>query len=476
MKPTLGLPIGWRIGLLALVVTTEALGTPVSPAPYQAIALDTLRELVEINSAEPFGSLGAASAIARRLLSAGFSASDISLLAPGEHPEKANLVVRLRGRGKGKPLLWTGHLDVVEADAGDWSVPPYTLSDRDGWYYGRGTGDMKGENAALVVSLIRLKAEGFVPLHDLVVAFTADEEAAGHVDGVRWLLATHRSLLDAGIAFNPDGGGGGMLQGRRLYFGVQTAEKTYASFTLTVTNKGGHSSQPERENAIYRLSSALIKVSAYRFPFHLTATTRAYLTVDAGFEPEPTRRDIESVLSTPPADAAVERLSARPDLNSKIRTTCVATLLSAGSAENALPQRAQATLQCRLLPGERSDAVLQALQALIADPQVKIALVRPVTLSPETAPDPRVVDTVTRVVDSLWPRLPVLVTMDAGGSDAVFTRGAGIPTYGIASISDDIEDDRHHGRDERILKSAFYEGVELTYRLMKGLDAQLPGY
>jgi len=454
-------------GVPSLIATATLCAAPVSPPLYQEMALRTLAELVEINSVEPAGSLDSVNAIARRLRAAGFTDPDLTILAPAEYPEKANLVVRLRGKGEGRPALWTAHLDVVAADPGNWSVPPFKLTDSGGWLYGRGTGDMKGEAAALVVALIRLKAEHFVPRRDLIVAFTADEEAAGHANGVRWLLNTHRSLVDAGIAFNPDVGGGGMRDGKRVFFGVETAEKTYATYILTVTNRGGHSSQPEPDNAIYRLSGALLKLSAYRFPARLTATTRAFLSADSALEPEAIQRDERGLVAAPSDTATADRLSVRPDLNALIRTTCVATLLEAGSAENALPQQARATVQCRLLPGDRPDAVMQSLQDVIDDAQVAVTLARPVIDSPETQPDAHVIDAITHGVDSEWPHVPVLINMDAGGSDAIFTRAAGIPTYGVAAIFADVNDSRHHGRNERILKTAFYEGVEFTYRLMK---------
>jgi acetylornithine deacetylase/succinyl-diaminopimelate desuccinylase-like protein len=326
---------------------------------------------------------------------------------------------------------------------------------------------MKGEAAALVVALIRLKAEHFVPSRDLIVALTADEEAAGHANGVKWLLNTHRPLVETGIALNPDAGGGGMHDDKRVFFSVETAEKTYATYILAVINKGGHSSQPEPDNAIYRLSGALLKLSAYRFPARLTATTQAFLRADAALEPEPIQRDIRALLATPSDPATADRLSARTDLNAQIRTTCVATLLEAGSAENALPQLAKATIQCRLLPGDRPEAVMQTLHDVIDDAQITVSLARSVNESPETVPDSHVIDSVTRVVDSMWPHVPVLINMEAGGSDAIFTRAAGIPTYGVAAIFADVNDNRHHGRDERISKTAFFEGVEFTYRLMK---------
>jgi acetylornithine deacetylase/succinyl-diaminopimelate desuccinylase-like protein len=455
--------------LLALLAATEVFAAQ----PYPAMARDTLRDLVNIDSAEPRGTLASVNTIARRFRAAKFSARDLTLLAPAAHPEKANLVVRLRGRGRGRPLLWTAHLDVVEADPQDWSVPPFHLTESGGWYYGRGTADMKGEVAALVTAMIRLKAEGFVPRHDLIVALTADEEAAGQVNGIRWLLSEHPALLDAGVAFNPDTGAGALRGGRRLFYGIETAEKTYATYRLDVRNKGGHSSQPEADNAIYRLSAALLKLSAFKFPLRLTATTRAFLSADADLEPDAIANAIRAVLKNPADAAAIQELGDNPRLNAQIRSTCVATRLAAGSAENALPQRAQAAVQCRLLPGDTSDGAMQTLRMVIDDPDVVVELVRPSNNSPETLPDPKVMDAIRGAVDSMWPEVPVMVTMAAGGSDAIFTRSAGIPTYGVASIFQDIDDNRHHGRDERIAIAAFDEGVEFTYHLMKALDAKL---
>ena len=460
--------------LAALALVPAALlAAPASSSRSESVALATLRELIAVDSVEPAGSRACVEAIAARLRSAGFDPENLRILAPAEHPEKANLLVRLPGRGLGKSLLWTAHLDVVAADPADWSVPPFALTERDDWYYGRGTGDMKGEVAALIAALIRLKAERFVPRHDVVAAFTADEEAAGHFNGVKWLLATHPELLDAELAINPDAGTSAMRDGRPLLFGIETAEKTYATFTLTATAAGGHSSQPGPDNAIYRISAALLRLGEHRFPARITRAARDFLAVDAGFEPAGVSADIRAVLAMPPDAAAAERLIARPDLTAQIRTTCVATVLSAGSAENALPQRAQATVNCRLLPGEDTDSVRHSLEEVVGDPRVSVVLAHPVNASPETVPDKRVIAAIGGTVHGLWPRIPVFLSMQSGGSDAIFTRAAGIPTYGVTSIFTDMEDNRHHGRDERISKSAFRRGVEFTYRLMRELDTAL---
>ena len=444
-----------------------------SAAKYETLAIDTLRQLVEINSVEPAGSRGCVDVIVAQLRSAGLPSAQMQVLAPEEHPEKANLLVRLPGRGAGKPLLWTSHLDVVAADPADWSVSPFKLTQSDGWYYGRGTGDMKGEVAALVAALARLRAEKFAPRHDLVFAFTADEEAAGHVNGVKWLLATHRELLEAGVAFNPDVGGSSMRDGKPLLFGIETAEKTYATYSMSVTNPGGHSSQPGPDNAIYRLSAALLRVGDFHFPVRVTRAARDFLAADAAFEAPEVASDIRAVLSIPPEVGAANRLVERPEINSQLRTTCVATQLNAGSAENALPQRAQATVQCRLLPGDSAPAVLASLQSVIADPLVSVALLRPVVESVPTEPDARVIAAIGTAVRGLWPQVKVMLNLQAGGSDAIFTRGAGIPTYGVSSIFSDMAENRHHGRDERISARAFSEGVEFTYHLIKQVDSEL---
>lgn len=460
---------------LATLLATAMLAAPLcaeaAPAQNLALAHDTLKALVAIGTVEPNGSTAAARMLAERFRAAGFPAEDVQVLGPSEHPEKANLLVRLRGRAGSKPVVWTAHLDVVAADPDGWSVPPFALTEKDGWLYGRGTGDMKGEAAAMTAALIRLKQEGFRPGRDIVCAFTADEEAAGHVDGVRWLLNEHRQLFDGALVLNPDAGGGGSQDGRRLFYAVQTAEKAYATFTVAASGKGGHSSRPEPDNAIYRLAGALERLSQVRFPVRLTATTRAFLKDSSALEPADVRADMLALAADPADAAAAERLSARPEFNALLRTTCVATLLRAGEAENALPRHAEATIQCRLLPGEDIARVQQALAAAVADPQVEVTPAKPPLISPETVPDPRVMAAIAKTAHGLWPDTPVVLRMDTGGSDAVFTRAAGLPTYGVSSIFAEVADNRHHAPDERISRAAFEDGVEFTYRLMKSLSA-----
>jgi hypothetical protein len=258
------------MGLVCLAATdaTHA-DSAMAPPP----AREMLRELVEINSTHAHGSTEAAKALAARFLAAGFAPQDVTFLAPADHPTKGNLVVRLRGRGQGRPVLYIGHLDVVEAKREDWTYDPFKLTEQDGWLYGRGVIDMKGQDVAMAVALMRLKQEGFQPARDLIVAFTADEEAGGDANGVGWLLATHHDLIDAQLVINPDGGEAGMKQGRKLYVAVQTSEKNFLTFGVETTDKGGHSSRPTNDNPIYRLAAALTRLSQYRFPVHLTETT-----------------------------------------------------------------------------------------------------------------------------------------------------------------------------------------------------------
>lgn len=460
---------------LVILMATAALAAPLcaqaAPAQNLALAHDVLKQLVAIDTVEPKGSTAAAQALAERFRAAGFAAEDVQVLGPAEHPEKANLVVRLRGRGRGGPVMWNAHLDVVAADPDGWTVPPFALTEKDGWLYGRGTGDMKGEAAAMTAALIRLRQEGFRPQRDIVCAFTADEEAAGHVDGVRWLLNNRRELFDGALVLNADAGGGGLQDGRRLFYAVQTAEKAYATFTVAASGKGGHSSRPEPDNAIYRLAGALERLSALRFPVRLTATTRAFLKDSAALEPADVRADMLALAGDPTDAAAAERLSTRPELNALLRTTCVATLLKAGEAENALPRHAEATLQCRLLPGEDIAQVQAALTTAAADPQVEVTPAKAPLISPETVPDPKVMAAIGKTARAMWPDAPVVLRMDTGGSDAVFTRAAGLPTYGVSAIFAEVADNRHHAPDERIGKAAFEDGVEFTYRLMKSLSA-----
>ena len=456
----------WCLGATAGWAATPG---PVPPADDRDLARAILGELVEIKTTHDVGSTVAARAIEQHLLKAGFAAQDVVFVAPSDHPTKGNVVVRYRGKGHAAPVLFLGHLDVVEAKPEDWSVDPFTLTQKDGWFYGRGSIDMKDGDAALLESLIRLKREHFKPERDLIVAFTADEEAGGDANGPAFLLKEHRDLVDAGLVVNLDGGGGDYAHGERQMFEVGTSEKTYVTYTLETTSPGGHGSLPGPDNAIYRLADGLGRLEAFRFPVLLTQTTRESFAKLADLEPGAQSPDMRAVAQTPPDLAAAERLSQNVRFNAELRTTCVATLISGGHAENALPQRAKATIQCRMMPGDSADHVQSALVATLNDPKISVTLDAPPIVSPESQPTPEVMAKVAAVVHSMWPKVPIVPTMATGFSDDRRTRNAGMPSYDLSGIWIDGDENRAHGRDERVGVQEFDESVEYTYRLMKAM-------
>jgi acetylornithine deacetylase/succinyl-diaminopimelate desuccinylase-like protein len=437
-------------------------------SPDRKLARDIFQQLIEINTTDSAGSTtDAAKAMAARLKAAGFAPSDARVLGP--NPRKGNLVARLRGSGTRKAILLLAHLDVVEARREDWSFDPFKFTEKDGYYYGRGTNDIKSGAAVLVANLIRLKKERFVPDRDLIVALTADEEG-GSFNGVDWLLANHRALIDAEYCLNTDGGGGELKNGRRLLNEVQTSEKVYLSFSLEVQNRGGHSSLPEKDNAIYHLAEALSRLAKFDFPLKLNETTRAYFLKMSAIESGDSARDMSAVAKTPPDPEAAARLAALPYYNALMRTTCVATELQAGHAENALPQRARAVVNCRLLPEDPPADVQQTMARVLADDKIVIAPLqkpRPAPLSPLR---PDLVGAIERVTAELWPGVPVVPIMSTGATDGLATRLAGIPTYGVSGLFDDIDDVRAHGKDERMGVREFFDGLEFMYRLVKSLS------
>jgi acetylornithine deacetylase/succinyl-diaminopimelate desuccinylase-like protein len=436
---------------------------------WHAFGRDVLKQLIEINSEHANGSTGATHAIADRLTAAGFSKDDFVLLAPSDHPTKGNLVVRLKGTGKLKPVLYIGHLDVVEAARADWTYDPYSLTEKDGWLYGRGTIDMKGQDASTLTALIRLKKEGYVPDRDIIVAFTADEEAGGDANGVDWLMKNHRDLIDAEFVINPDSGDGASKNGKPLYLGIQTAEKEYMTFGLEATDKGGHSSQPTPANPIYHVASGLDRLSKYQFPLHMTATSRAYFAARATLESGQLKADMLSVAGSSPDPAAVARLSAAVDTNIMLRSTCVATQFDGGRSESALPELAKAVIQCRIIPGESQASVEKTITDVVADPAVKLTVIYPPDISPESPLDRRVFGEVETLGKEMWPGVIVLAEMSAGASDSAFTRAGGLPSYGVDGIFQDLDDQRAHGRDERVGVEAFNRELDFSYRLMKDL-------
>jgi len=472
--------LDWKhcLGPAVLLMLAPAAWSQIDDATRQ-LAHDIFKQLIEINTTDSVGSTTvAAQAMAERLREAGFPAADVVVLGPNAH--KGNMVARLHGTGAHKPVLLIGHLDVVEARREDWTTDPFHFVEKDGYYYGRGTQDMKDGDAIWVTTLIRFKREGYRPDRDLILALTADEEG-GQSNGVDWLLKNHRDLIDAEFVLNADGGGVDTVKGKPLIVEMDATEKLYADYTLTVTNPGGHSSLPVPDNAIYHLADGLARLERYQFPFELNAVTRAFFERTAGVETGQTAADMRAILKAPPDAAAIARLSADPLWNATMRTTCVATRLDAGHANNALPAMARANVNCRILPGHTRDEVRQTLVRILADPKIEVAYVPttsgptieagakalpPVTLRPD------VMQALDRVAAEMWPGTPVVPTMSTGASDGVYTNAAGMPTYGICGVAIDTDDVRAHGKDERLGVESYYRGVEFYYRYLKVLTSE----
>jgi acetylornithine deacetylase/succinyl-diaminopimelate desuccinylase-like protein len=461
--------------LLQLLLSTLA-AAPLDDATQQ-LARDIFQQLIEINTTDSVGSTTvAAEAMAQRLLAAGFAVEDVQVLGPNDR--KGNLVARYRGTGSAglKPILIIAHLDVVEARREDWTTDPFQFIEKDGYFYGRGTQDMKVSDAILVTTFIRFQGEAYKPDRDIILALTADEEG-GKANGVDWLLKNHRDLVDAVFALNPDSGGVTTVKGKPLNVDVEANEKLYADFELDATNPGGHSSLPVPDNAIYHIGDALSRLEHAPFPFELNAITRTYFERRAALESGQTAADMKAILKTPPDAKAIARLSLDARFNSLLHTTCVATRLTAGHANNALPQQAQAIVNCRILPGHTMEEVRKDLIRVFADPKVTVKYVdngyrvsaqAPDAKSfPPVLPPAEVMKPLERVTDAIWPSAPVIPEMETGASDSVYTIAAGIPSYGVSGVALDQDDVRAHGKDERVRVSSFYDGLEFYYRYLR---------
>ena len=439
-------------------------------SPNQQQARDIYKELVEINTVTPTGDTAkAAEAMAARLRAAGFAGADVQVFNPA--PRKGNLVARLHGTGARKPILLMAHLDVVEARQEDWTVNPFKLLEEDGYFYGRGSGDDKFMAATFVANMIRYKQEGYKPDRDIILLLETDEEILdANAVGIQWMLKNHRDLIDAEFALN-EGGGVGLKNGKALRNSVQTSEKVPVNYSLEVTNSGGHSSLPRKDNAIYRLAEGLGRLSRYDFPVKLNETTRAWLERAAAQEDPRLGAAMNSVASGQSDPAAVALLSAVPAYNAQLRTTCVATMLEAGHAFNALPQSAQATVNCRVLPGEPVEEVQKTLVRVVDDVQITVTPRWTHVYSKPSPLRPEIIQAVERVTAEFWPGIPVIPTMSTGATDGSFLRNAGIPTYGTSGLAGDINDVRSHGMDERVLVKSFNDGQEYLYRLVKVLSS-----
>ena len=453
------------IFLAALSVAgAAAANTQADDALFRAI----YKELVEIDTTQSTGdTVRAAEAMAARLMENGFAEDDVKVLSSA--PRKGNLVVRLRGRGTRKPLLLVAHLDVVEARREDWEFDPFKLQEVDGYFRARGSVDDKAMAAIFIANLIRYRQEGWKPSRDIIVALTADEELSdSEHDGMRWLLENHRELVDAEFAIN-EGGAGTMRNGKRVAVNIQLAEKIYQSFRLEVKDPGGHSALPRRENAITRLAEGLIRLADYEFPARLNPVTRAWLQIVTENETREVKAAV-SALDRGTADReALMPLTNQVAYNAQIRTTCVATMLEAGHAENAMAQRARATINCRLLPDENPQRVHETLQQVVADENILVQPLGSVVESPASPILPEVMSAVSDISESMWPDVPVIPVQSGGYTDSRWLRKHGISAYGVSGLFIEEGKSGVHGLNEQVEVKAIFESKAFLYALVKQL-------
>jgi acetylornithine deacetylase/succinyl-diaminopimelate desuccinylase-like protein len=461
----------WKIFLptvLALVVLAARGAGAEGLTPEQQRAHDIYKELVEIDTTTATGDTArAAEAMAARLKAAGFAEADVHAFSPA--PRKGDLVARLHGSGARKPILLMAHLDVVPASRDDWSVDPFKLTEKDGYFYARGSADDKYMAASFIANLIRYRNEGYKPDRDIIVALETDEEISDRDGlGIQWLIKNHRDLIDAEFALN-EGGGVGLKDGKPIRVSVQTSEKVWLDYQLDVKNKGGHAAVPMKDNAIYHLAEGLVRLSKFSFPPHLNETTRAFFERSAQLESGQTAADMRAIAADKPDQQAMSRLSANPVYNALLRTTCVATMFEAGNAVNALPQLASAKVNCRMLPGESAEELKATLQRVLADDQITVTQIGTATLSPPSVLNEEIGGSIEKLSREYWPGAILLPVMSAGATDGSFLRDAGIPTYGHSGMAIEIGDSGIHGKDERVPIKSFYQGNEYLYRLVKML-------
>ena len=445
--------------------------TPASEQRFRAL----YKELVETNTSLSVGSCTlAAERMAARLKAAGFTDSDLHLYAAAEHPKEGGLVAVYTGRDpKLKAILLLAHIDVVEAKREDWTRDPFTLVEENGSFYARGAFDDKAQASIWVDLLIRYRAENYRPKRTLKVALTCGEETSGAFNGTEWLTQNRRELIDAAFALNEGASGELDASGRRVSLDVEAGEKFPQNYRFEVTNPGGHSSRPVKNNAIYHLAAALTRVSDFEFPAQLTDANRAYFTGMAKIQAAKGEIEVANAMNAflhGPADApALALVSARdPSWNATLRTTCVATMLEAGHATNALPQRARANVNCRIFPGVSTETVRTKLEQLVADPEVKVTALE--TRGPTASPPPltpAVLGPIERLAAEFWPGVPVLPILQAGATDGEFTNAAGIPTYGVEPVFVGPDLGHIHGLNEYIGVKSLLEGREFLHQLVK---------
>lgn len=448
---------------LALVSMTLASMTAAADTPaHEAQAREIYARIVGFRTAEGQQQTPAMVAYLSEVLTrAGVPASDITTLDSGE---ARAMLVRVPGQGHGRPILFSAHMDVVDARPEDWERSPFTLLEENGVFYGRGTTDNKAGVAALMSTILRLRAEQLRPARDLVFAFVGDEETGMLTTR---LIAAHPWVANAEFAINTDAGGGLLDEttGKPLIYLVQGAEKTYASFELLVTNAGGHSSRPRADNAIYQLARAMLKVEAYRFPVMANDLTRAYLGAVGQAQPGEVGEALRRFAADPTDTAAAETLSRSPEFVGTTRTTCVATMLDAGHAENALPQKAKAVVNCRIFPGVPVAAVRDALVTAIDDAGVQVTTLDTPEASPVSEMRPDVMQAIVRAVHEKYPGVPVVPYLESGGTDGKVYRTAGIPTFASSGLFSKPSEMYAHGLNERLPVRSFYEGLDHIFRL-----------
>ncbi len=456
--------------LAALLAATIATPATAQTRPDQQAFRALYKELVETNTTLSAGSCTlAAERLAARMKAAGFADSELTVFSIPEKPKEGGLVAVLPGTSKtAKPMLLLGHIDVVEAKREDWTRDPFTLIEEGGYFYARGTSDDKAQAAIWADTLIRFRKEGYKPKRTVKLALTCGEETTTAFNGADYLARNKRDLIDAEFALNEGGGGKLDAAGKPQMLAMQVGEKAVQNFALETTNPGGHSSVPRPDNAIYALAAALGKVGAYEFPIEFSDTTRTFFTRSAPLQTEPVKSAITALLANPADAKANAIVSADPTLHSTLRTTCVATLLEAGHAMNALPQRARAVVNCRMFPGSTSQAVQAALAKAIDDPAVKISMippVRPIAVPPPLSP--KIFGPAEKLAAKLYPGVPILPVMSTGATDAIFLAPVGIPTYGVPGIFHDGNGGGVHGLNERIRVKSLYDGRDFLYQLVK---------
>ena len=465
---TLALAAAVSAPAAAQPILRPAPGAPTTLTPAQQAARAIYQEMVEINTADSVGSVTkSAEAVAARFRAAGFPAADIHLVGPADKPAKQNLVVRYRGKSAGKAILLLAHLDVVQAKRSDWANDPFVMREESGYFLGRGVADDKSMAAILTANLLRYKQEGWIPERDLILALTADEEG-GDANGVSWLIENRKELIDAEYAINEGGGGSLGPNDEPLFHSIQAAEKVYSDFTLTVRNTGGHSSVPRKDNAIYSLAAALLKIQQHTFPVELNDVTRPFFEQTAKVEMPSLAAAMRAIAANPNDTAAARIISTDPRYASMLRTTCVATMLQGGHAPNALPQFVTANVNCRIAPTSTASQVKAVLERVIGDPSVKIAGDRADRRDGPPAPiHPVLLRATTQLTNSMFKGVPVIPTMSTGATDGYRLRAAGIPTYGVSGIFSAAGETNAHGRDEKLRVKAFYDGLEFLYQLVK---------